>query len=263
VAVNLALTIDGEVQLLDCDVEEPDCHLFLSPQITRTTEVGVPFPVVDEEACTGCGLCGDFCQHNAIVSLGGSATVFPELCHGCGGCLLVCPAGALHEETRSVGVVEQGRSGSIEFLQGRLNVGEAMSPPVIRSLKASAHDEAIVILDSPPGTACPMVEAANHADFALLVTEPTPFGLHDLKLAVEVLRLLAEPFGVVINRDGIGDREVEIYCKREGIPILMSIPYDRRIAVAYSKGEPLVQALPEYRARFAQLAATLTAEAIS
>jgi MinD superfamily P-loop ATPase len=184
--------------------------------------------------------------------------LFPELCHGCGSCTLNCPTGAIREVPHVTGVLERGRAGGLDFAQGTLNVGAAMPSPAIRRLKkwvlSGAANGRLVILDGPPGTACPVVETIRHADFVLLVTEPTPFGLHDLRLAVDVARgELDLPVGVVVNRDGVGDRSVEDYCAEEKVPILMRIPHDRRIAEACSRGCPLVDARPEYRARFQEL----------
>ena len=263
VATGLARSCEGDVQLLDCDVEEPDCHLFLKPNIEGSEAVGIPIPTVNGSKCTGHGECGEICQYNAIVSLGGHPVVFPELCHGCGGCTLVCPEEAITEVPRQVGVVEYGHSGHIEFIQGRLRVGEAMSPPVMRAVKKYVREGATTIIDAPPGTSCPVVEAVKHTDFAVLVTEPTPFGLNDLTLAVEMLRKLRIPLGVVINRAGIGDDGVEAYCRTEGISILLRIPYDRRIAVAYSRGETLEVAIPEYREKLAGLATAIAAKVSS
>lgn len=248
---------NGPVQLLDCDVEEPNAHLFLKPTVESRREVGVLTPVVDQEKCNGCCRCAEVCAYHAIVVLGREVLVFDELCHGCGSCALNCPEKAIREELRVTGVVEDGRSGEISFAHGILNVGEAMGVPVIRQLKklhARDRSDGLVILDAPPGTSCPVVECLKGADYALMVTEPTPFGLHDLRMAVEVARdELGLPVGVVINRDGVGDQGVEEYCRGEGIPILMRIPLDRRIAEACSEGIPLPSALPEYRGRFLAL----------
>jgi len=245
---------DGSVQLLDCDVEEPNAHLFLKPIIEARQEVGVLTPVVAQAKCTGCRRCAEVCAYHAIAVLGREVLVFNELCHGCGSCALNCPEKAIREELRVTGIVEEGRSGRISFAQGILKVGEAMAVPVIRELKrrqARDRPDSLVIRDAPPGTSCPVVECLRGADYALMVTEPTPFGLHDLRMAVEVARgELGLPVGVVINRDGVGDQGVEEYCRGEGIPILMRIPLDRRIAEACSEGTPLPMALPEYRDRF-------------
>jgi MinD superfamily P-loop ATPase len=266
VAINLALSLaedrDGRVGvhplLLDCDVEEPNAALFLRPTIEERHEVGQMVPQVELERCTHCGRCSEVCQYHAIAVLEDKVLVFPELCHGCGSCSLICPEKAISEVLHVTGSMERGDAGPIAFAQGTMNVGEPMAVPIIRQLKRWVippdHNGRPVILDAPPGTACPVVESMRGADFVLMVTEPTPFGLHDLRMAVEVARdELGLPVGVVVNRDGVGDRGVEDYCAAEGIPILMRIPLDRRIAEAYSEGEALVNALPEYRARFVRL----------
>jgi len=267
VAVNLALAVssdratqsDAEVHLLDCDVEAPNAALFLRPSIHQRQEVGVWIPEVDFSRCTYCGRCGEVCQYNAIAVVQRKVLVFAELCHGCGSCTLNCPEDAIHEKLRVSGVIERGwAQGPMHFAQGVLNVGEAMAVPVIRQLKQWAipkeTGQALVILDAPPGTSCPVVESMRGSDMVLMVTEPTPFGLHDLRLAVEVARdELGLPVAVVINRDGIGDEGVDQYCEVEGIPVWMRIPMDRRIAQAYSEGQTMVEALPEYRQRFMDL----------
>jgi len=254
VSVNLARTIGSAVQLLDCDVEEPNAHLFLRGSQTGTDVVSIPIPEVDESLCDACGECGRFCRYHAIVSFGSSPLVFPELCHGCGGCTLVCPRGAIREAGRRVGVVETQEVDGITLVQGRLDIGVAMAPPLIRAVKSRMKNKGMtVILDAPPGTSCPVIATLRGADFVLLVTEPTPFGLHDLQLAVEMVRELGIPFGVVVNRMGIGDNRVHVFCREQEIPILLEIPDDRRIAEAYSRGELIVDALPEYRSHFATL----------
>ena len=256
VATNLATVASlagSDVTLLDCDVEEPNCHIFVKPQIRLTFPVTVPVPKVDTEQCTGCGKCGEVCQYSAIVCLKDKVLVFPELCHGCGGCQLLCPVEAITEEKREVGVVEVGRAKGFAFAQGRLRIGEAMSPPLIKAVKAAATQTDLVIIDAPPGTSCPVIESIRDSDFVMLVTEPTPFGLNDLKLAVEMVRALELPFGVVINRADVGDDKVQIYCSDNGITILEQIPDDRRIAEAYSRGEMICESLPEYESLFSGL----------
>lgn len=253
VAVNLARTAGSEVLLADCDVEEPNDHLFLRGQPVDSQTVTIPVPQVDASLCNACGLCGRICQYHAIVSFGTKPLTFPELCHGCGGCAMVCPTGAIREVGRRIGVVETVRDGSITLVQGRLDVGVAMAPPLIRAVKRSLPPGLPVILDAPPGTSCPVMAALRGADVVALVTEPTPFGLHDLALAVEMVKQLTLPFGVVINRVGIGDDRVHTFCRREGIPILQEIPDDRRIAEVYSRGKLVVDELPEYRPLFEQL----------
>ena len=269
VAVGLALSLAKSANpagplLLDCDVEEPNAALFLRPTIQERREVGQLIPQVDAGMCTACGRCAEVCQYHAIAVIGerrstaAPVLVFPELCHGCGSCTLNCPAEAIREVLHVTGTVERGWSGPVEFAQGTMNVGEPMAVPIIRQLKRwvlpPGDGDRPIILDASPGTACPVVESMRGADFVLLVTEPTPFGLHDLRLAVEVARNeLGLPVGVVVNRDGVGDRGVDAYCAAEGIPILMRIPHDRRIAEAYSEGISLLQALPEYRQQFLDL----------
>ena len=253
VAVNLALSLEENVQFLDCDVEEPNAHIFLKPKITHARSLSVLVPKVDEKRCTYCGKCARFCSYNAIAIVKEKVLFFPELCHNCGGCTIVCPEKAIREVKRPKGVIEEGRSGKIRFIKGELNVGEAVSPPLIREVKKTADKDFLTIIDVPPGTSCPVIEAVKGSDFCLLVTEPTPFGLNDLILAVEVMRKLKIPFAVVINRSDIGDGKVEEYCEKEKIPILMRIPMDRRIATAYSKGTPIVEEIPEYREKFKEL----------
>lgn len=259
VAVSLALSLaDRDPLFLDCDVEEPNAALFLNPTIQSRREVGQMIPRVDLKACIACGRCAEVCQFNAIAVVGENVLVFPELCHACGSCTLNCPTDAITEVLDVTGAIERGSNGSIEFAQGILNVGEAMAVPVISQLKRwvipPAASDRPVILDAPPGNACPVVEVMHGADFVLLVTEPTPFGLHDLKQAVEVARgEMGLPVGVIVNREGVGDRGVDTYCESEDVPILMRIPIERRIAEAYSDGVPLVEALPAYRERFRSL----------
>ena len=257
IATNLALAIcddsPGKIQFLDCDVEEPNAHIFLKPEISSSESVAIPISQVDEDKCDGCGKCSEVCAYNAIAVIKGKVLLFPELCHGCGGCLLLCPRQAITEGRREVGVVEKGRAGEIEFIQGKLRIGEAMSPPLIRAVKSHMADDKTTIIDVPPGTSCPVIETVKKSDFCILVTEPTPFGLNDLVLAVEVLRELQIPFGVIINRADVGDEKVDRYCRKESIPILMRIPLDKEIAMAYSKGVPLIIDKPEWENKFRKL----------
>ena len=252
VATSLALSLieNYKVQLLDCDVEEPNSNILLRLDMKSSQSVSIPIPKVDETKCTYCGKCAEVCAYNAIAVLKEKVLVFPELCHGCGACSYLCPESAITEEGRQVGIVERGDSGNLELVQGRLAIGEAMAPPVIREVKKYIDPANIVIIDVPPGTSCPVVEAVEGSDFCLLVTEPTPFGLNDLSLAVEVVRKLGISCGVVINRVGIGGNEVEQYCHQEGIPILLRIPLDRNIAMLYSQGIPLIEGLPRWREDF-------------
>ena len=253
VSVNLAKVLDADVLLLDCDVEEPNDHLFLKGFTTSEEIVTVPIPQVDRSRCDGCGECGKFCEYHAIASFGTTPLVFPEMCHGCGGCAKVCPKKAIHEIEKRIGVVETVQAGSITLIQGRLDVGMTMAPSVIREVKARLQEGLPAILDTPPGTSCPVIAAIRGADFVVLVTEPTPFGLHDLRLAVGMVRELGIPFGIVVNRVGIGDDRVHAYCNEEDISVLLEIPDDRRIAEAYSRGEMIVESLPEYRGLFLTL----------
>ncbi len=257
VAVNLALASKGNVRLLDCDVEEPNCHLFLNPEIEHSSPVTVMMPRIDLEKCDGCGECGRFCEFNAIASIGEKVLFFPEMCHGCGGCTLVCPREAITEEAHAIGTLEEGNARKLAFVQGRLNIREMMAPPIINAVKSRMTPDALNIIDSPPGTSCPAIATMAECDFVLLVTEPTPFGLNDLILAVETVRLLEVPFGVLVNRSDAGDDRVTRYCQSENIPILLEIPHNRRIAEAYSEGKLIVDAVPDVRQLFTQLSSTL------
>jgi MinD superfamily P-loop ATPase len=252
VATSLALSLkDGHrVTLLDCDVEEPNAHVFLKPAITGSETVSIPVPKIDEEKCTRCGKCAEVCAYNAIAVLGEHVLTFPQLCHGCGACSYLCPEKAITEEPRETGVVEWGQADGLEFTHGKLAIGEAMAPPLIRRVKQQADNQRTVIIDVPPGTSCPVVEAVKGSDFCILVTEPTPFGLSDLVLAVEMLRELNIPCGVVINRAGVGDDKVEEYCRKQNIPVLLTIPLDTNIARLYAKGVPLAEGMPETQELF-------------
>lgn len=252
VAVGLAI-VTGRAQLLDCDVEEPNAHLFLHPRLTERSPVTILVPEVDAERCTRCGLCAEACQFHAIAVMAKQVLVFPELCHGCGACALACAENAIREVPREVGAVESGKAGKTDFVHGRLNVGEPMATPVIRAVKAHLDGRPLAIIDAAPGTACPVVEAVKSSDFCLLVTEPTPFGLSDLGLAVEVMEKMAVPCGVVINRSGEGDEPTEAFCASRELPMLGRIRFDRRIAEAYAHGQHPVYALPELGRRFEEI----------
>ncbi|MBN2537012.1 ATP-binding protein [candidate division WOR-3 bacterium] len=275
VAVSLAL-VSGS-QYLDCDVEEPNGHIFLKPDIRRVEPVNKLVPQVDLERCTFCHRCSQACAFHALAVLPKQVLVFPELCHSCGMCEWLCPEGAISERELPIGVVETGDSLDVElapgdddaqpdyvvipFVQGRLNIGEPMAVPVIRAVKREIRTDRDAILDVPPGTSCPVVQSVLGCDFCLLVTEPTPFGLHDLKLAVETVRKLGVRFGVVLNQADVGDDETERYCREENIEVLMRIPYDRAIAEAYSSGVPAIKARPEYLTAFKQLSEEIRARA--
>jgi MinD superfamily P-loop ATPase len=256
VATNLASVAvwkGRRVCYADCDVEEPNGHLFMDPVIDTRREVQVPVPRVDEDACTGCGLCAKICQYSAIICLKDTALTFAELCHGCGGCVLVCPENAITESTRSVGLVETGRSRNIRFVHGRLRVGEAMSPPLMRAVKEELSDSELTFVDVPPGTSCPAITAVSGSDYAVLVTEPTPFGLHDLELALEMVKELGLPHGVVVNRHRDGNSAARDFCDGHSVPILAEIPEDRAVAQAYSRGKLAVAAVPGYDRLFLDL----------
>jgi MinD superfamily P-loop ATPase len=252
VALNLALSLTN-VQLIDCDVEEPNLHLFLSPRVHRTLSVTLPVPGVDETQCTYCGKCAEVCKFNALAVIKNQILIFPELCHGCGGCSLLCPERAIRETPREIGVIHEGSHNGLSFIQGILNVGEPMPTPVIREEKKLIDRKKTVILDCSPGTSCPVIEGVRGSDFCLLVTEDTPFGLNDLELAVEMVRALGIPLGVFINRADLGDGRVKSYCQKEGVPLLGELPHDRRIAEVYSRGEIVVEKIPEYRELFLSL----------
>ncbi|OQX88448.1 (4Fe-4S)-binding protein [candidate division KSB1 bacterium 4484_87] len=252
-AINLALSLEKNVQYLDCDVEEPNGHIFVKPTFDEKKSFGMPIPVVDFDKCDYCGKCGEICEYNAIVVIKQNVLVFPDLCHSCAGCWLVCPQKAISTKDKEVGQLELGNRNGIEFIHGKLNVGESLSPPLIRAVKEKMDPTKTVIIDSPPGTSCPVIEAIKESDFVVLVTEPTPFGFNDLKLAVEMVRKIGLNFGVIINRADVGNRDVHDYCTRENIPILMEINNDRKIAEAYSRGVPIVELYPEYRDKFLAL----------
>lgn len=292
IAVNLALSLASleasrSVQLLDCDVEEPNAHIFLKPAINQSRPVTIPVPEVNEEACDHCGRCAQTCAFNAIAVAPEAVLVFEQLCHGCGGCARFCPRGAIKEVHRSIGVVEvgavapgvpagskgagaepgigsepgagskPGTGAELQLIQGRLNPGEALSVPVIKAVKQHIEEGSVAILDAPPGTSCPVIESVRGTDFCLLVTEPTPFGLNDLVLAEKMLRELGIPCGVVINRADLGDAKVEQHCQEQGLPILMRIPWDHELASLYARGEAISLHSRTWQSRFMELFAAL------
>lgn len=249
VATNLAKMAAGrgcDAAYLDCDVEEPNGHLFLKPAIEREQPINKLLPVVDFGRCTFCGRCSEVCRYGAIACVDKQVLIFGELCHSCGGCVLACAAEAMREVPKPIGQLRFGKSGDVRFVEGRLNVGEAMSPPAIRAVKAAAPQADLTILDCPPGTSCPAIEGVRGSDLVLLVTEPTPFGLNDLKLAVEMVRVLKIPMAVVLNRCDIGDGEVRRYCDAQRIPIWAEIADDRAVAEAYSRGQLACEAVPTF-----------------
>lgn len=255
VATSLALSLKDKysVQLLDCDVEEPNDHIFLKPSFTGSETVNIPVPNIDESKCTHCAKCSEVCAYNAIAILPKHVLVFPNLCHGCGACAYLCPEKAITEENNSIGVIEYGQADGIDFVQGKLNVSEAMPTPVIRKVKEYVKDKGVSIIDVPPGTSCPVVESVTGSDFCLLVTEPTPFGLNDLTLAVETVKALGIPCGIVINRGSKDNGVIEEYCVKENLPILLTIPFDIKIARLYSQGTTLVEGMPQWKEDFVKL----------
>jgi len=249
IATNLAAVVSRngvDVTYVDADVEEPNGHIFLKPNIEDVTGVEVLIPQIDADRCTLCGECSAACEYNALAVLGKSVEVFPSLCHSCGGCSDVCPEDAITEIPREIGTVSLGTVNGLGFIEGRLNVGEAMAPPVTRELRRLTNDHHTTIIDAPPGTSCPVIEAIRNTDFVLLVTEPTPFGLNDLELAVGMVREIDLPFGVIINRSDIGDDKTEKYCHSAGVEILMRIPFNMQLAEAYSRGKMMLEVSPEY-----------------
>ncbi len=257
IATSLAIVAGCNARLLDCDVEEPNAHLFIKPKVISRKSVSIPVPEVDPDKCNYCGKCAEVCVYNAIAVIpsktGGKVLIFPELCHGCGACTYLCPQGALRERDKEIGFIEDGTKNGLKFTYGRLNIGEAMAPPLIRAVKEYIDPSGITLIDAPPGTSCPVITAVSGADFCILVTEPTPFGLNDLILAVEVLKKMGIKFGVVINRADVGDKKTDEYCAENNIPILMRVPFSRKIAEAYSRGVPVVEALPELKGEFIAL----------
>ena len=250
ISTSLVLSANTDVQYLDCDVEEPNGHIFLKPELDYSETWSVIIPKLDESRCIACGKCRDICAFNAIVQFGENVMVFPEMCHSCLGCFRVCEEAALIEDTREIGILESGMAGDIHFVHGRVRIGEAMGVPLLKAVKQKADPEKLVIIDAPPGTSCPFVESISDADYVILVTEPTPFGLHDLKLAATVLKNFNIPGGVIINRADLGNDSVQRYCQTENIPVLLEIPFQRDIAEGYARGKNLVETVPELRTIF-------------
>jgi len=255
VATSLAIAVMDEehVQLLDCDVEEPNAHILLNPVITSRKAVCIPVPEVDTRKCNFCRKCAEVCTYHAIAVFQRKVLIFPELCHGCGACISLCPITAISEKLKEIGIIESGNAMGLEFAHGKLNVGEAMPTPVIRMVKAKANLDGIVIIDVPPGTSCPVVESLKGSDFCILVTEPTSFGLNDLTLAVETVRELNIPCGIVLNRASLGDVMIEEYCRKENLSVLLKIPLDIEIARFYSRGLTLVEGMPQWKESFRRM----------
>jgi MinD superfamily P-loop ATPase len=256
IATNLAVSLSWagqQVQYLDCDAEEPNGHIFLKPEFESSENVTVGVPDVDMDKCNGCGKCARLCQYSAIICLKDEPMVFEQLCHSCGGCMAICPEGAITERQRKIGVAEFGKSNGVHFGHGRLDIGTIQTPALIKYVKKGIMSDAVNIIDAPPGTSCPVIEAIKGTDFVLLVTEPTPFGLNDLILAVGMVRELKIPFAVAINRSDVGDDAVVKYCQEEKIEVVIQIPNDRKIAESYSRGVMIVEAMPDYKQRFLEM----------
>jgi len=228
------------VSICDCDVEEPNINLFLKADISNVEKFNMLIPLVDEEKCNGCGKCQDICEFSAIVLVNDKPLVFPDMCHSCGGCMLACPEGAITEIKKNIGILETGEKKNLKYIGGKLNVGEPMAPPLIKAVKKDIERSENIIIDSPPGTSCPVIESVKDSDYVLLVTEPTPFGLNDLKIAVEMVRAIGIPFGVLINRSDVGDDGVVDFCKKENVNIIGKIPNSRQLAEKYSQGDFMI-----------------------
>ncbi len=261
IAANLAYFLarsNQQVQYLDCDVEEPNGHIFLKPDLQVKIPTVVMVPGIDQDKCTYCGKCGTHCQFNALVTLPEDVLVFPELCHGCGLCIYICPEEAICEGKREIGFIEKGEGVErIDFIHGVLNVGEPMAVPIIHHVNNQYKDNCIRIIDAPPGTSCPVVKTIYNADVVVMVTEPTPFGLHDLEIAVSVAQNLGKPIGVVINRENGEFNPLAAYLSKNNLPVLMTLPEDMEIARHYSQGNLLIKALPQYAERFMELAVNI------
>ncbi len=253
IATSLAVSLESGTQILDCDVEEPNAHLFLNPLIDKTEPITTPVPEIDKDKCNLCGKCAEICEFKAIVVIAKTLLTFHELCHSCGGCMAVCPENAITEVERELGTLQIGHRDNLTFADGKLRIGEAMAPPLIKKVRSCKDPDRVTIIDAPPGTSCPVITAMADTDFVLLVTEPTPFGLHDLKLAVGAVNILGIPAGLVVNRSDMGDDKVREYAESVNLPILMEIPFDRKIAEAYSRGALLVDIMPEFKENFIQL----------
>ena len=256
------------VAYVDADVEEPNGHLFLHPEMSDCRRYARPVPKLIRETCSGCGECQSFCQQNAIVALRDRIMLFPELCSSCGGCVLACPDEELTEVPREIGSMETGiacaETGSpIRFLAATLDVGEARATPLIKGLLDQIGDPGIVLIDAPPGTSCSVMEIVSNVDLVVMVTEPTPFGLHDLALAVEMTRALGKPVTAVVNRSDLGDDGVQQYLASQQIEVAAEIPFRLEVAEAYAQGQIAAAASPELRSLLLPLGRFLTAEASS
>jgi MinD superfamily P-loop ATPase len=265
ISTNLAvfLSKNGKtVTFLDCDVEEPNAHLFLRPQWYVQIDVLIPTPSIDKSRCINCGTCAQSCQFRAITDMGTDIMVFPELCHGCGLCSYICPEKAITEIPRSIGLVKAGTVDGFEFIHGQLRVGEPLATPIIKKVREQNSSDGLTLIDAPPGTSCGTIASMYDTDYVVLVTEPTPFGLHDLNLAVQVTRTLNLPCGVVVNRADSGDRRVWDYCEKQGIEIIMELPHVREIAEMYSQGMLFLSHLPGYEKLFEKMFSKIQSQVI-
>jgi len=254
IAANLAKALGGsDLQVMDCDVEEPNLHLFLKPEILEKHKVTTTIPEIDTTKCSFCKKCSEVCNFNAITVVNKKVIVFPELCHACGACAIFCPEDAIEEVNREIGTIEIGNAGEVEFIRGILNTGEVLAPAVISEVKSRINPKKNVIIDSSPGTSCPVIESVRETDFVVLVTEPTPFGLNDLKLAVAMCRQLEIPFGIVVNRWGIGNDDVIQFAEKEEIPVLLKLPHKKEFAKCYARGKCIVDEFPEWIEVFRKL----------
>lgn len=269
VSVNLAVLAsrgDKPVHFCDCDVEEPNAHLFLHPEFDEKKQITLPLPIVDQDLCSHCGKCAEICEFNAIISLPKKTIVFDDLCHACSGCWLVCPEKAIAQGERIIGETETGMAGKLRFTHGRLRIGETQVPPLVEAVNKTVNTDHLVIRDAPPGVTCPAVATLHGSDFVLLVTEPTPFGLSDLMVAVELVRDLNLPCAVLVNRHGSGDDRVDAYCHEEGLYLLPGLPFRRDVAESISRGELIIDKIPEMKTAFEELLAAmlgLAEEAVS
>ena len=254
VTSNFAVNIKNSISI-DSDVEEPNLHIFMDMKKPAFEPVYTLYPFIDENLCNLCGRCGDFCNYHAIIPAKNQVIVFSESCHDCGGCKLVCPNGAITYKKREIGQIFNGRSKyDTELHYGLLNIGEMSGVKIIDQLKQSIDsDENIVFIDSPPGTSCATVAAVEDVDYAVIVSEPTPFGVSDMKMVVEMLCQMKIPFGLIINKAGLGDEEIYHYCRDESIEILGEIPFDKRIAELYAHGKIFSISLPEYKNLFTDI----------
>ncbi len=260
VATNLALVASGKVCLADCDVEEPNDHIFVKPEWTGSERAAVPFPVVDENLCTGCGECRRACRFNAVVVMAKKPMFFPELCHSCGACTLACPTKAITETMREVGALEYGKRNGLDFIHGKVDIGEAKSPPLIEQVRKKCTGYDYVLIDSPPGAACPVVASVRGVDLCVLVTEPTPFGMNDASIVLDLIQQLGVKCAMVINRSDIGDDRTEKFCEEDDIPVLARIPFDRELAEEYSVGVTAVERFPRYEKLFSDLWGRIVSE---